>query len=239
MDEEDEYLVPLQDQRVFGAGIKRKRVAFIPPASSLNPLLPATSANVGDRYLSIVFPSKEATLSNDTEAKLAIHEVSSSSSNSVIGRDSQETCRSGSNCQVCNLPIQDAESTSVSSKPHQALIAHQVCLPHSPPPSHLDRNRKGLKYLSSYGWDPDSMLGLGAAGEGIRAPIKVKIKNDTVGLGVKQLKPGNVAKRPPTNVQKLDAKQVRNQELGASKRGARLQEMFYRHDDVERYLGGY
>ena len=238
MDEEDEYLIPLQDQRVFGAGIKRKRVAFIPPASNSNPLLPSTSANVGDQYLSIVFPSNKATLSDDTKAKLAISDSSRSSSNSVNGTDSYATCRSSSNCQVCNLPIQDAESAGVKSGSHEALIAHQVCLPHSPPPSHLDRNRKGLKYLSTYGWDPDSGLGLGSAGEGIRAPIKVKIKNDTVGLGVKQPKPGNVAKRPPTNVQKLDAKQVRNQELRARKRGERLQEMFYRHGDVERYLGG-
>lgn len=239
MDEEDENLIPLQDQRVFGAGIKRKRVAFIPPASNPSPLLPSTSANVGDQYLSIVFPSNEATLSNDNTAKLAISDHSRSSPNSVVGTDSHERRRSSSNCQVCNLPIQDAESAGVNSEPHQALIAHQVCLPHSPPPSHLDRNRKGLKYLSTYGWDPDSGLGLGATGEGIRAPIKVKIKNDTVGLGVKQPKPGNVAKQPLTNVQKLDAKQVRNQELRARKRGERLQEMFYRHDDVEKYLGGY
>lgn len=239
MDEEDEYFIPLQDQRVFGAGIKRKRVAFIPPASTSNPLLPSTSPNVGDRYLSIVFPSNEKTLDHDNKANLAISENPRSSSTSVAGIDSPETGRSVSNCQVCNLPIEDAEPTDVSSKPHQALIAHQVCLPYSPPPSHLDRNRKGFKYLSSYGWDPDSRLGLGAAGEGIRAPIKVKIKNDTVGLGVKQLDPGSIAKRPPTNVQKLDAKQVRHQELGARNRGERLQEMFYRHDDVERYLGDY
>lgn len=241
MDEKDEYLIPLQDQRVFGAGIKRKRVAFVPAVSSSNPLLLSTSTNVGERYLSIVFPSNEATLSNDTKKKPAISENSGSgsspSSNCAIEEDSQETCRNGSICQVCNLPVRDAASTGVSFKPHQALIAHQVCLPHSPPPSHLDRNRQGLKYLSSYGWDPDSRLGLGAAGDGIRAPIKVKIKNDTLGLGVKRLKEGNAAKQPPAKLQKLDAKQVRNQELRARKRVQGLQEMFYRHDDVERYLG--
>ena len=243
MDNEDECLIPLQDQRVFGAGIKRKRVAFVPAASSSNLVLPSTSANVGERYLSIVFPSNEATLSNVAKKKSAISENSGSDSGSGSGSnrvtegDPQETWRNGFACQVCNLPVRDAASTGASSKPHQALIAHQVCLPHSPPPSHLDRNRQGLKYLSSYGWDPDSRLGLGAAGDGIRAPIKVKIKNDTLGLGVKRLKECNVAKRPPAKLQKLDAKQVRSQELGARKRGQRLQEMFYRHDDVERYLG--
>lgn len=235
MEEEDEYLIPLQDQRVFGAGIKRKRVAFIPAASSSTPLPASTSANIGDHYLSIVFPSKEATLKNDGKEILKFSE--SSSSNIIVGTDSQETYRNVSTCQICNLPIQETESTGVSFKPHQALIAHQVCLPHSCPPSHIDRKRQGLKYLSSYGWDPDSRLGLGATGEGIRAPIKIKMKNDTVGLGVKRLEESNVARRTQAKVQKLDAKQVRSQELGARKRGERLQEMLYRHDDVERYLG--
>lgn len=229
--DDDEYLIPLQDQRVFGAGIKRKRVAFIPAASSSVPIPISTSTNVEDRYLSIVLPSNEATFSSNSNEILAVSETSNSSSNSVIGTDSQETC------QICNLPIGDTESSGVSVKPHQALIAHQVCLPHSPPPSHLDRKRQGLKYLSSYGWDPDGRLGLGAAGQGIRAPIKVKIKNDTVGLGVKRPKESDVAKRAQTKVQKLDAEQVRNQELGARKRAERLQEMFYRNDEVEKYLG--
>lgn len=235
--EEDEYLIPLQDQSVFGAGIKRKRVAFVPAASGSTSLRPSTNANVGDRYLSIVFPSEEEILSNDSKEILNLSEITSLSSNSVTGTDSQETCKNDSTCQICNLPVDDAELTGVSFKPHQALIAHQVCLPHSPPPSHLDRNRQGLKYLISYGWDPDSRLGLGATGEGIRAPIKVKIKNDTVGLGVKRLEESNVAKRAPARVQKLDAKQVRDQELEARQKGERLQQMFYHHDDVERYLG--
>lgn len=235
MEEEEEYLIPLQDQRVFGAGIKRKRVAFVPAASGSTPPPASTNKNVGDHYLSIVFPSKRVALDNDGKEMSKLSEMATS--NLSVGTDPQDKCENNFACQICNLPIQGTESMGVNLKPHEALIVHQVCLPHSFPPSHLDRKRHGLKYLSSYGWDPDSRLGLGATGEGIRAPIKVKIKNDTVGLGFERLEESNLAERTQTKVQKLDAKQVRHQELKATERGERLQELFYRHDDVEKYLG--
>jgi hypothetical protein len=227
MEGEDEYFIPLQDQRVFGAGIKRKRVAFIPPA--LSPTVPptSTSATVGDRYLSIVFPSKGKVLGSQDQEMMESSDIPSSIS----------IHENGSICRICNLPIQDPQTTGVGLKPHQALIAHQVCLPHSSPPSHLDRKRKGLKYLASYGWDPDSRLGLGATGKGIRAPIKVKVKNDTVGLGVERLEERKGIKRDLGKVQKLDAKQVRYQEQETRKKALRLQEMFFGNDDVDKYLG--
>ena len=235
MEQEDEYLIPLQDQRVFGAGIKRRRVAFVPASSGSTPPLASTSKNIGDHYLSIVFPSNGAALDKDGKEVLKTSEMESL--NLAVGTVPQDQHENDTTCQICNLPIQGTESTGASFKSHQAMIAHQVCLPHSFPPSHLDRKRHGLKYLSSYGWDPDSRLGLGAAGEGIRAPIKVTIKNDTTGLGFKRLEESDLAKRIQTKVQKLDAKQVRHQELKARKRGEKLQEMIYRHDDVEKYLG--
>ena len=111
-----------------------------------------------------------------------------------------------------------------------------VCLTHSYPPSHLDRSRQGLKYLSSYGWDPDSRQGLGITGEGIRAPIKAKFKNDTVGLGVR-IKGYKKAPRT-TAVERKDAKQVRRMDMKERRTRERLQEMFYGSDDVEKYLGG-
>lgn len=237
MEQEDEFLIPLKDQRVFGAGIKRKLVAFV-PATASSPIPPTSaSTNIGDLYLSIVFPSKQS-ISLDGKGKEIPNGSETTSSNLALGIETQQTSSKCSTCQVCNLPIvEDTESTGIISKPHQALIAHQVCLPHSSPPSHLDRKRPGLKYLSSYGWDPDSRLGLGAAGEGIRAPIKVKIKNDTVGLGVEKLEGSNLAKHRPVEVQKLDAKQVRNKELEGRKTRVKLQKMIYGNDDVEKYLG--
>ena len=235
MEEEDEDSIPLPDRRVSGAGIKRKRVASVPAASRLTSPPASTNTNVGDHYLSIVFPSKGTVRAKDGQ------EISNSSESftpsSLVRVDSPETRSKDLVCEICDLPIQETESTGVNFKPHQATIAHQVCLPHSFPPSHLDRKRHGLKYLSSYGWDPDGRLGLGATGEGIRAPIKVKIKNDNMGLGVKRLERFAVAKGSTAKVQKLDAKQVRIQELEAKRKAAKLQELFYRRDDVERYLG--
>ena len=92
----------------------------------------------------------------------------------------------GAFCEICNFPINpQAATASTAIANHESTIAHMVCLAHSHPPSHLDRTRQGFKYLSAYGWDPDSRQGLGVTGEGIRAPVKAKMKNDTVGLGVK------------------------------------------------------
>ena len=76
------------------------------------------------------------------------------------------------------------------------------------------------------------MLGLGANGEGIRAPLKGVMKNDTVGLGVKK---GQVGEKKV--VRRLDAKGVRRKDDEDRKRGEKLQEMFYGNLDVERYLG--
>lgn len=235
MEQENECSIPLQNQRVFGAGIKRKRVSFVPASSTPSAPLTSTNAYIEDRYLSIVFPSTEPASADDGKETTGSPEGSESQRVEALG--SRETHRNGPVCEICRLPIQEPELTDLGFKIHQATIAHQVCLPHSFPPSHLDRRRQGLKYLSSYGWDPDSRSGLGATGEGIRAPIKVKIKNDTVGLGVKRPEKGSVVKRSTARVHKLNAKQVRDQELEAKKKGASLRELFYHHDDVERYLG--
>lgn len=109
-----------------------------------------------------------------------------------------------------------------------------VCLKHSHPPPDFDRTRPGLKYLSSYGWDPDSRLGLGASGEGIRAPIKVKIKNDTLGLGI-ELQDG--VKAQIKKKESLNAKQARRKDSENKKKGEKLQELFYGNDDLQKYLG--
>src|SRR5438045_5191515 len=155
MDEQnpDEYIIPLQDQRVFGAGIRRKRVQFVPSSSHLTKSTQTSvtkSGATGDFYLSLVLPKSN-------EGK----ERSPAESNTL--------------CEVCNIPLgpenSDNKATgkpTVPDVPHESLLAHQVCLSHSHPPSHLDRSRKGLQYLESYGWDPDSRKGLGREGQGIR-----------------------------------------------------------------------
>jgi len=225
MKHDEEYLVPSEDQRVFGAGIKRKRVQFVPAESP--PLAPPAppSDNAADRYLSIVFPSDPKSHNHPIRPSVDCTntaKIASPISNAEI-----------TICDICNLPINSESDTSpAASKPHESSLVHQLCLAHSHPPSHLDRSRHGLMYLSSYGWDPDSMLGLGANGEGIRAPLKGVMKNDTVGLGVKK---GQVGEKKV--VRRLDAKGVRRKDDEDRKRGEKLQEMFYGNLDVERYLG--
>jgi hypothetical protein len=58
---DDEYEIPLEDQRVFGAGIKRKRVAFVPSTQAAFDAaktggVPSAGQSVSDIYLSIVQP---------------------------------------------------------------------------------------------------------------------------------------------------------------------------------------
>ena len=211
------------------AGVTRKTVHFVPaavaPAQALQ-LAPRTTPSIspGDRYLDIVFKHS------------APVEAHGSSSSKTSDHEKGAEAEKGVCCETCNLAI-DARgvATSIASTEHESTIAHMVCMSHSHPPSHLDRSRQGLKYLSSYGWDPDSRQGLGAAGKGIRAPIRAKVKNDTVGLGLKTR--GN-KKLSVTKVERMDAKQVRKKDMEDRRTRERLQEMFYRDDVVETYLAG-
>ncbi|APA12807.1 hypothetical protein sscle_10g075770 [Sclerotinia sclerotiorum 1980 UF-70] len=235
MSDGDTYEIPLQDQMVFGAGIKRKRVKFVPSSSSstIQSTPSASSAkSISDLYLSLVLP-KDSPAREITPA-----------GNSIHPGDSEV-------CKVCKLPlstdpeaIKDAvDSADISNptsftkpRPHEASLAHQMCLNHSHPPSHVDRNRKGFTYLSSYGWDPDSRLGLGASGQGIQFPIKTRPKDDKLGIGVVLPKEGEIIKK--VKIQKLDAGKVRKMHENDKRKGEKLREMFYRSDDIERYLGG-
>lgn len=230
MDQEDDYFIPLQDQKVFGAGIKRKRVTFVPAATtSTLPVSGSQSANIGERYLSIVLQQGSEDASRIPER---------AKSGSPLNAERQLVSTKAPVCEICHGEIQGGEvSATVDTKSHEASIAHQYCLSHSYPPSHLDRNRKGLKYLSSYGWDPDSRVGLGAAGDGILVPIKPKLKNDTVGLGVERMGKREQDRYVANKVQKLDAKQVRKKEQEKRKCQERLQDVFYRDVDLEKYLG--
>ena len=210
----------------FGAGLNRKHVHFVPakvPNFEQATVSSIQSTTAGDTYLSIVL--KNTGSSSTSNSSAAVNDADISTETLLRVSDDTESCL----CEICNLPI-----GSVTSKQHEASIAHMICLEHSHPPSHLDRNRQGLKYLSSYGWDPDSRLGLGAAGEGIRAPIKVKVKHDTVGLGVDL---EGLKKAPGKKLKPLNAKQARKKYTDDRKKMARLQEMFYRNDGVEKYLG--
>ncbi|MCJ1225026.1 hypothetical protein MMC12_001673 [Toensbergia leucococca] len=233
-DEGEEYFVPLQDQRVFGAGVRRKRIDFIPAEQNSTDTITQTNSttNIGDRYLSIV-------LSNSKTLGKAEPQETAAQGEDLATKSHKKRHLDMPLCEICNLPIASTEETEITKlRPHEASLAHQVCLSHSDPPSHLDRNRCGLKYLSSYGWDPDSRLGLGATGRGIRVPIKETPKNDTVGLGLTRTAQSvNIRKVTGRRVEKLDAKQMRKREVEERRKREKLQDMFFRNDDLEKYLG--
>ena len=275
-DHDEDYFLPLEDQRVFGAGIRRKRVPFVRSSEhELNTTSTTTSSSsstgqaagpsIADRYLSIVLPEAQQQQQQQQEEEEEVEE------DNGTGTPSTEVIHV---CEICNLPLPttsqnpntdadadaDAKLKDVHRK-HASSLAHQVCLTHSHPPSHLDRTRHGLRYLSAYGWDPDSRLGLGVSGrEGIREPIRGRLKVDTVGLGVrdardedaaggagvtgdrkrkereKRIKESVEGRRARVGKQKLNAKEVRRGDVEAKKRGERLQEMFYQKEDLGRYL---
>ena len=213
------------------AGLKRKRIQFVPEAqaSAQNQIHQTSSFSASEQYLSIVF-KKGTSSKNSTAVDLKVPNASNSR-NSTQGKEAKDA-----RCEICNLLLDvDSHPDPVAKRPHEASIAHMVCLEHSHPPPDLDRTRPGLRYLSSYGWDPDSRLGLGASGAGIRAPIKVKVKYDTIGLGL-QLKEGVGTQEK--NKKLLDAGQARRLEFKNKRKGEKLQEIFYGNDDIQKYLGG-
>lgn len=228
-EDNDEYIVPLQDQRVFGAGLTCKGIAFV-PASQSDSALPVSNVvrpnlHAGDRYLSIVL-SKSA---SQTPEPLDV-ESGTPPLDDVSSRI----------CSVCKQFIGKA-ADGVAKNVHESSIAHQVCLEHSHPPSHLDRAHVGVRYLSGYGWDPDSRVGLGARQEGIRLPIKAKEKHDTVGLR-ERIDEDSISMKKAAPVKKkgklvqLDAGAIRKQEIEANKRAERLRSSFY-GPDLSHYLG--
>ncbi|KAF2238838.1 hypothetical protein EV356DRAFT_528735 [Viridothelium virens] len=222
------YEIPLTEQKVFGAGIRRKRIRFISPKKDDTPRpgssTTASGASAAERYLAVVFPKNiDPEASTDPPAQ----EISTTTNRQPPRPPT---------CDICKLPI-DATCAAV---PHEASLAHQVCLPHSHPPSSLDRNRIGLQILQAYGWDPDNRNGLGAPGsEGMLYPLKPKEKRDTAGLAARDTSDDEDLKKKKKSadkVERLNAKQVRKREIQNRRRHERLAEMFYRNDEMEKYL---
>jgi hypothetical protein len=166
-----------------------------------------TSSSLGDSYLALVLPTSQ----------------SQPQSLDATGNSQLEKL-----CPICNLPL--------SNPMHETSIAHQVRLPHSHPPSSVDRTRKGLAYLQSYGWDPDSRVGLGARQEGMLHPVKAKEKKDKSGIGILP-RDSRPSSEPPPKVEKLNPKQAKKMYIADKKKAARLQRIFHGNDDLEKYLG--
>jgi hypothetical protein len=242
-DDDDEYEIPLRDQRYFGAGLKRKRVRFVASTEQAqqNTSLPTSSKALSsaDRYLAIVLgrsntaeraASAPASTSEEPEATASrkIKESDTAGEDTVLGNIISTAETSDLHCDVCNFRL----AAHTSKAAHERSITHQISLQHSHPPSHLDRSRKGLTVLRNHGWDPDGRLGLGAKGEGILQPIKAVDNPKKAGVGAK-LAPVRAKEKPV----KLDAGKVRLMEQEGKKKAEKLRNSFYMSDDVQKYLG--
>jgi hypothetical protein len=92
----------------------------------------------------------------------------------------------------------------------------------------------GLAYLSTYGWDPDARKGLGAEQQGVQYPVKAKVKDDNLGIGMKVPKG---LPPPKKKEQLLDAKKVRKMAAEEKKRAERIRRELFGDGRLEKYLG--
>ncbi|KAI6878531.1 hypothetical protein KC360_g8528 [Hortaea werneckii] len=244
--EEDEYEIPLRDQRYFGAGIKRKRIQFVPSSSTHDsqqstslPTTPASSSSAADKYLSIVLknnPKQEdpvgPTSTPPTQDESTTRPPSPHAKWINNATPTSTATLEPSTCPTCHRPILPGQELQ-----HQSSLTHQIALTHSHPPSHLDRRHKGFAVLESQGWDPDSRVGLGADGNtGRLYPIRAREKKDRVGLGGTVDIESAVAKAKG-KAEKLDAGKVRERDQEGRRKAEGLRNAFYRSEEVERYLG--
>ncbi|KAK0282041.1 hypothetical protein LTR35_007138 [Friedmanniomyces endolithicus] len=205
----DEYEVPLRDQRFFGAGVKRRRIQFVASTdeSATTPSLPTPPRDsASKRYLDIVLKASDETERTSSE---------------------EATSPEQRACEICHRPLRTKDAVL----PHESSIAHQICLQHSHPPSHIDRTRRGLAVLEGHGWSPDSRLGLGAEGEGRMHPVKAVKNPERAGLGARQEEAKAVKKAVM-----LDAGKVKLLQLEGKKKAEQLRNAFYRSEEVEKYL---
>ncbi|CAG8197642.1 unnamed protein product [Penicillium salamii] len=234
--DDEDYSLPPETQRPFTSGIRRKPVPFVRSSNLDTTTTRSTSSgrNVADAYLSIVMKTAPNTSPNtptcqSPPARAIQSAPASAEATPPPNPEVPELCT------VCKLPLGTNPET-----PHEASLAHQVCLEHSHPPSHIDRTRTGFRYLANQGWNPDERLGLGASGrEGIREPIKASMKFDTAALGTGLDKDGDPLpkKPPPPKVQKLNAKQVRKKFEEDRNRAERMRKVFNQDERILKYLG--
>jgi hypothetical protein len=216
-DSDDEYTIPLAYPAPYGAGIRKKGIKFVSAGTieTSNNAQTPSGDDIANSYLALVLDRPSV-------------------SNTKTSENVQREELAEAKCQICNLPLNDGEGME-----HHISLAHQVALTHIYPPSAIDRTRKGLTYLESHGWDPDSRKGLGAEGEGILAPIHTTEKKDKAGIGGKGrgTKSKGSAVKAPKGPQGLDRNVLKKLEQQRAKRGKRLHDMFYTNDEVAKYLG--
>lgn len=225
--------VPLQHRKPFGSGLRRNEIKFVPASNEDSGVAKqqqsrSNGQSISDFYLSMVLKKPESTAApkEKQSAKTPV-------------------------CEICRLPVSAASDDNESSGgstngksrkpagPHEASIAHQVCLIHSHPPSALDRSRMGLTVLAAQGWDPDARAGLGLEGQGSQFPVKAKPKEDRLGVGVVVPRAGDgpTKRKERERPKLLDAKKVRKMAAEDRKRADRLQRELFGRVDLDKFLG--
>ncbi|KAJ5558262.1 hypothetical protein N7535_008476 [Penicillium sp. DV-2018c] len=256
-DDEDYYLPPEQ-VRPFTSGVRRKRVQFVRSSDldTTTTATPSETTTTNTKYqYSTKYTNPSTAIAITTTNPPTIRATSRyqprnrnhPTTRTLLllledMRNLQSPPRPNANHPKHRLTNKSkskskSKSTQTQTPPSPRSIPSPPTLPNPlPPPSHLDRTRAGLRYLSTYGWDPDSRLGLGAAGrEGIREPIKPRVKHDTAGLGTGLDEDGDRVRSDripvPAKVQKkkqLNAKQVRKSVIEERRRAERLRRVFLR-----------
>jgi len=117
-----------------------------------------------------------------------ITEPSSPPSDDILLLDAPPNSEPTILCPVCHLPL---PSSPKLQRLHNSTTAHlSKVIDSRPPPVNplpIDRSSYGYRVLSSQGWNDKQRHGIGAEdNKGRREPVKAsRIKNDTVGLGIK------------------------------------------------------
>jgi hypothetical protein len=234
--------VPLNHKKAFGSSLKIKRVDFVKGSdgdlASTHTTDGPCGQTVSDLYLGVVLKNQGDSPPPNSRGNATPATRSASPSSSP--EPSQAICRD------CNLPLDDPTDPSTAdgaaAAKHDASMAHQVRLPHSHPPSSINRSRMGLAVLSSRGWDPDARRGLGAEEQGITHPIRAKPKDDNLGVGLEVPKDVLEKAKKPCEQKLKESKGVKRMKLreklrADKKRDQKLHDLFYGNDDVVKYLG--
>lgn len=224
-EDDDHEDIPLHRQRAFGAGIKRKRIEFVrqsEPSGNVTATLSAPKSSVGDLYLSIVGLSKKPKL-NDEVIKGSTSQAAASAATAPALSGAHPTI-----CPTCNFP-----TTGQTPDQHAASLAHQFSLPHSHPPSAIDRASIGYKYMNAYGYDADARRGLGASGSGRLHPVRAVDREAKDKLGIGAVKEEKVKVKRET----LDAGKVRKMDAEKRNREKKMRDLVYGNDEVNKYLG--
>ncbi|QIW99662.1 hypothetical protein AMS68_005180 [Peltaster fructicola] len=224
---DDEYEIPLVDQRYFGAGIKRKRIRFVTaqPAQDKESSL-SRGQLTAEKYLAIVMGPKEKCV-DVAQTNESLKSRGKDEHQDIVETNSTPTSVRNTLCKTCLTYIDLADPQQ-----HELSREHQRYQSRVRPSYHIDRQSKAFAMLQAQGWDPDEAPGLGPSGEGLTHPIIPSGRPERLGLGANPAE--EKAKPKPA---KLDVKQSRELAEQTHREKAKLWGLFNRSEELDKYLG--